>query len=61
MCKCIEQLIDMGYIQPNLLDLKQLLIYPIKNNKIGKFPLQITFCPICSEKIKIPDEIKRGN
>lgn len=52
MCECIRTIAGMGYVQGNLLKAGQYFLYPItKDNKVGKVPLVVHYCPICGEKI----------
>ena len=50
-CACLNLLIEKGYVQPNLLDASMVFLYPIVNNKVGKSPLLMNYCPICGLKI----------
>ncbi len=51
MCECLKLLLQLGYVQKNLLNESQYLIYPVVDKKLGKTPVSIYFCPSCGKKI----------
>jgi len=65
MCECINKLNQENYIHRDYFHENTYFIYPIKwdngRGKVQKTGCLLNYCPICGEKLKILDEIKRGN